>query len=363
MQKSTRPTHRQIAEQLGVSPQLVSSALRGNGRVAATTRQRILDVARTNGYDQYSNSAARAMASRRHGKKPKTGVLAVLFVAVEGQPLSTMPFYVPFFEGLQSEAFKDGLDLMLCPMRGQNLPRLVREGQVDGVVCLATDGLDIETLKSVEVPVVHIALTVSPLPQGDTPTLSADEHTGGVLVTRHLIELGHQRIAFIGFSNHSRTKTAKESQRFAGYCDALREANIPFDESLVESGMKNPGIQAGAEAMHALLQRSAEGATLPFTGLFCYNDLLAMGAIHTLQEAGFRVPEDVSVAGFDDVSYQYAFRPSLTSANFAREQMGRRAVRLLSDMETVDATSLRKHQEVFAVELIERESTRRLKAE
>lgn len=354
-------THRQIAEELGVSRQLVGFALRGEGRMSDEVRQRILDVARISGYDQYSNGAARSMAARRYGKRMKTGLMAVLFAPTfGGRPISSVPFFMPFFDGLENEAIELGIDLMLCPLRPQGLPRLVREGQVDGIVCLVTDKMALEPLLKLDVPLVNILIAHGRAEEvSQTPILSMDAQGGGNLATRHLIGLGHSRIAFLGFSGPSEVKKSTKSPNWAGYCDAMRKNGLVVDESLVDTQTTALSVQAGAEALHRLLERRPEGGALPFTGLVCANDLLAMGAVRALKEAGLRVPEDVSVVGFDDVSTQYAFEPALTSIRFPREEMGRRAVRLLSEAENQNPASLLQTPEVFPFELIERDSTAR----
>lgn len=366
---ASKLTHRQIAEELGVSRQLVGFALRGEGRMSDEIRQRILDVAKVNGYDQYSNGAARSLAALRHGKRTRTGLMAVLFPPTfQGRPLSSVPFFMPFFDGLESEAIEHDLDLMLCPLRSAGLPRLVREGHVDGVVCLVTDRLELEPFKSLQLPFVHILVAVGREEEvADTPYLSIDARSGSALATRHLIELGHRNIAFLGFSGLPEAKKKADVTSFAGFRDELSSHGIVPDPAMVERELSSVSVQTGHEAMQRLLARCTEGGTLPFTGLVCDNDLLAMGAIRALEEAGHTVPADVSVVGFDDVSTQYAFVPALTSIRFPREEMGRRALRLLAqasaageDRPATLATGLT--HEVFPVELVQRDSTRRLTA-
>ena len=109
--------------------------------------------------------------------------------------------------------------------------------------------------------------------------------------------------------------------------------------------------QYGEAAMNSLLERREK-----FSAVVCYHDLFAIGAIKALKAAGLRVPEDVSVVGFDDISIEYGARPPITSVAFDREAMGRRAVQMLCDGETGEAV-----QEVFPVELVVRGSTRKAK--
>jgi LacI family transcriptional regulator len=355
--KNANLTHRQIAEKVGVSRQLVGFALRGEGRMSDEMRRQILEVARDNGYNEFSNGAARSMAARRYGKRALTGVMAVLFPATfEGQPLSSVPYFMSFFEGIESEVIERGLDLMLCPLRPQGLPRLVREGHVDGVISLLTHRTPLEPLQELDIPIVHIALATNRLVEIENSTaIMMDDHNGGTLATRHLLELGHRKIAYMGFSRDDE-KQSKDTRNYQGYLDALREYQVVPDESLIDTSLSSKTVQVGNDAMKQMLC----GRTPNFTGLVCQNDLIAMGAIRTLQEAGQRVPEDISVVGFDDVSTQYAFHPALTSISFPRHEMGRRAVQILLEKskKSSGADSL-PQREIFPVELVIRDSTRK----
>jgi LacI family transcriptional regulator len=356
--KNTNLTHRQIAEKIGVSRQLVGFALRGEGRMSDEMRRQILEVAHANGYNEFSNGAARSMAARKYGKRAATGVLAVLFPATfGGQPLSSVPYFMPFFEGIESEVIERGLDLMLCPSRPQGLPRLVREGYVDGVISILTHRTTLEPLLELDIPVIYIALATNRLVEIEkSASIIMDDYKGGVLATRHLLELGHRKIAYLGFCRDDEAQT-KDTRHFQGYLDALHEYQVAPDDSLIDTSLSSKTIQVGTDAMKNMLA----GKGPDFTGLVCHNDLLAMGAIRALQDCGKRVPEDVSVVGFDDVSTQYAFQPALTSISFPRHEMGRRAVQILlekSKKSNEDTTPLQ--CETFPVELVMRNSTERI---
>ncbi len=117
------------------------------------------------------------------------------------------------------------------------------------------------------------------------------------------------------------------------------------------------GVPSSHATMQKMLERLSREKTWPFTALVCHNDMVAMGAIRALQESGLRVPEDASVIGFD-VAAQYALAPGLTSIRFSRQEMGRRAVQLLTE-ERSHVGAHPAHRETFPVELVERETTRR----
>lgn len=342
---SAKLTQKQIADQLGVSRQLVSFALRGQGRMSDALRRQILEVAKDNGYHQYSNREARAMIARRYGKRAASGIMAVLFrPTFQNQPLSSVPFFMPFFEGLESEAIRHGIDLALCAVRPNELPRLVRENQVDGVIGLLIPENTIEQMRQTDLPLVSVLYEVE-----SGVSLMIDDARGTQLATEHLIRLGHRNIAYIGLHY------ARGKEREQGYRKALREHHLAQHENLIDISDENPSIEGGAAAMQRLM------AVQPpkFSGLVCHNDLMAIGAISVLKEHGCRVPEDVSVVGFDDVSRHYSFSPALTSINFQRQEVGQRAVQLLCQQQAEGATAANfMGREVFPVRLVERDSTR-----
>lgn len=365
-------TQKQIADQLGVSRQLVGFALRGEGRMSEELRQKILEAARANGYHQYSNREARAMVSRRYGKRAASGVMAVMFKATfEDQPLSSVPFFVPFFQGLESAAIQRGVDLVLCPLRPQELPRLVREGHVDGVACLLTREEITRRLQELVIPTVNIMPAVGdPEEMEGAPSLLVDSPGGMELATKHLIELGHRRIAYFGSPNPESDGSWGHANRFAGYRRSLLAHGLPLDESLIDMELEDLTGADGAAAMRRLLARHGSvkpgsGRSPGFSALICHNDPIGMGAIRVLQEVGWRVPEDVSVVGFDDVSLQYSFRPALTSICFPRQEMGERALNLLCELSAIALNGRTAEEppwfsapaELFPVELVRRETS------
>lgn len=342
-------TQKQIAEQLGVSRQLVGFALRGEGRMSDELRSQILLVAQQNGYHQYSNREARAMVSRRYGKRAVSGIVAVLFEATfENQPLSSVPFFMPFFTGLEAEAIRHGIDLALCALRPKDLPRLVTDGQVDGAICLlAPEDIPLR-VQELGLPLVNI------LYKGERqPNLLIDDARGVQLAVRHLLELGHRRIAYIGSVKQLAT------ERLLAFRAEMQAAGL-LDESLIVCKNAQPSARTGHLLMHQLLERKA-GA---FSAVVAFNDTMGFGVVGAIQQAGYDVPRDISVVGFDDVSRSHNFSPALTSINFSRHDIGQRAIELLCMQLQDGAAALRDAMgadltEVFPVELVVRDSTQR----
>lgn len=350
---ATTLTQRELADRIGVTPVLVSRALSGHPSVAQRTRERIEAAAREYGYGPQSNIEARVMSARRHGKRVHTDVIAVLMPArsFEGVALPRIPFFAPFIEGIEEGAAKLDMDVYLCIPRDGVLPKLIQRNGVDGVISL---GMGFELLESMGLPAVCFG-GPGKFGMGILP----ENRKGAHLATRHLIELGHRRIACLAFCDAVKTGGVYEpaADRTAGYRDALREAGIDWHDGLVVGPVLNPAIETGAAAMKRFL---AEGKN-DFTALVCFNDLLAMGAAQTLSEAGWRVPEDVSIVGFDDVAEHYPFEPKLTSVSFDRYAMGVRAVRMIYDArgEADGGAPARSYDEIFPVELAIRQSSAR----
>ena len=240
-----------------------------------------------------------------------------------------------------------GQDIFICSMRNEGVPPLVRELGVDGVIVMGYNAALLESVRAEGIPTVLFFV--------DSPgaiCLLVDLRKGVALGTEHLIELGHRSIAYMG---HSAT-FPNASLRLAGYMDALRDRSLPADDRLQELSIVSQSAGAGARGFDELLARDpafARTGKPHFTGLVCYNDTLAMGAVERAEELGIRVPDDLSVVGFDDVSAAQGFRPALTSVSFDRAAMGRRAVELLC-AENAAAVD---HREIFPTHLEVRSSS------
>jgi LacI family transcriptional regulator len=176
-----------------------------------------------------------------------------------------------------------------------------------------------------------------------TPTVVPDNRRGGELLTNHLIEKGHRRIVEImGPSNFSTT-----DERSAGHRKALADAGIERDPSLsVHGGFTRNG---GYEAARSMISSGAA-----FTAIYAANDQMAVGALAALREAGLRVPEDVSLVGFDDIPTIRDVVPALTTIRVPMREMGRRSMQI-----AIDGGDHRPRVVVLPVELVERESVAR----
>jgi DNA-binding LacI/PurR family transcriptional regulator len=312
-----------VARAANVSTHSASGVLNGKAeryRISQATQERIKKVALELGYDPANSHNARQMAARKHGIKIPNNVIAVC--TVNSPPLHQQPFHSEVLDGIEIEADKQGMDVLQCRLRPERLPRLIERGEVDGIIALSARMDQIHTFQQIGLPIIKIG-SASP----GCHSVSAAHFKGVSLATSHLIDLGHKNIAFIG---RDLTPTATKSalldatkQRFDGYLDAMKKANLPveYEEFSIED--YNPGD--GANTFRELWKVAAG----KITAVVCYNDTLAMGVIQAAMALGLHVPRDLSVVGFDAVSTNFSFEPIISSVEYDRELMGKRAVEIL----------------------------------
>ncbi len=334
----SRPvTQKQIAQRIGVTQQLVALALQNNPNVAETTRIKILAVAEEMGYDRNANRPARALAAARHGTRVTNDIIALIFEAMPNIAPVAMPYFMPLVDGIEIEAGERQLDLFLVRSKATGLPWLIREGLVDGVILLGSHST-VAQISEIGIPVLTLG---SHLPE--TKGITPDDAGGTAITTRHLLELGHRRIAYLG----PQLDWPSARARLEGYRRALSEAG--FESQLEETRLANVSETDGKSGMERLLERGE------FTALVCHNDSIAMGAIRAAQARGLDVPGDLSITGFDDTSAASGFVPAVTSVGFSGVAMGRAAVKML-----LDANAKGQHLE-FPVELRVHQSSARLR--
>lgn len=345
-------TQKQIAEQLGVSHQLVGLALNGHPRVSEETRAKIKETAAELGYGAHSNQNARSLAALRHGKRTRTGIIALLMPSTGQESLRSIPFFAPMLDGIETEADARTYDLILCSHHREGLPRLIETCGVDGVISIS--GRAIERLIELRLPVVNLNWY-----HPATHSVRPDEQEGIRQTTQYLIDAGHRRIAFLGHPAGTYSPPRVES-----FKQTLLDNGLSIVPNRIEATALDASPAAGETAMANLLARDTHFQTSgrpEFTALVCHNDILAIGAVQKLQQSGVQVPRDVSVTGFDDLSQQYDFQPALTSLDFDRMAMGRRAVQMLCECVEKDeahGSSFEPQHELFPVQLVVRDSTR-----
>jgi DNA-binding LacI/PurR family transcriptional regulator len=287
-----------VAKLAGVSRTTVSFVLNDvpGIKISEETRQRVLEAARELNY--YPTAAARSLAS---GKTHRIGL-----VLGEGQRrLSADAFLPTFLLGVTASVHQRGYFLMIhlsedVPSR-EAYTRLIREQQVDGLI-LSGARADDPLLQDLAVEGFPLILH-GELHGYEFPHVDVDNQVGGCKATSHLIELGHRRIGFI---SNAPLSYAGARERFLGYQEALAAHDIPFAEDLVRTAIFLP--RAGHAAMDELLALPERP-----TAVFAASDIVALGAVSAIHQAGLRIPEDVAVVGFDDIFLADQIYPALTT--------------------------------------------------
>ncbi|GGS07886.1 LacI family DNA-binding transcriptional regulator [Deinococcus sedimenti] len=309
-------TIRDIAREAGVSISTVSRALNGQVPVAPDKRQRVLDATRRLGYEP--NAAAQGLV---RGRSMTVGILT--------QDIAS-PFYSEVSRGIDVELAGSGYQPIFVNGHWEiqdeaaAITALTRR-QVDALIVLG-GRLEASQLRDLHarMPLVVVGRQVPGL---DGACLSVDNVQGAFLATTHLIQLGHRRIAHVAGIPSQRDAV----DRLEGYRLALAAAGLPFDPALVFEGDFHEG--SGILAVEHWLGRAA-----PFTAVFAANDQMAYGVGLGLYRRGLRVPEDVSLVGFDDLPGSQFTLPPLTSVHHPAREMGELAARhLLARLNDPDA--------------------------
>ena len=182
------------------------------------------------------------------------------------------------------------------------------------------------------------------LPNVQVDVVLTDHQLGGYLATKHLIELGHQRIACIA----GPSSITPSAERITGYQKALEEADLPRDENLIIRGDYH--AQSGMDVTNAILNRTPRP-----TAIFALNDLMALGALRAASEAGYSVPKDLAVIGYDDLELSRFTSPPLTTISQPKKEISTQAVNLL--VQRMSGKSQSPSRVVLPPELIVRRST------
>ncbi|WCB93413.1 Ribose operon repressor [Baekduia alba] len=303
---SAAPTVDTVARAAGVSIASVSRVLNGlpaSDEVADRVHAAVAEV----GYQP--NAAARSLKSRR------THQIAFAMENIAN------PVYVAMVHAIQEVAKERGYQLLLHSTDADaddELALLNGLGRryVDGLIIspIRMSPAHVEALRTAAAPVVVIGATPDDLA---VDTVRVDSRAGAARAVEHLVDTGRRRIAFV----NGPVDTTPGSIRRAGYEDGLAARGIALDEELLETA--DFRLAGGAEAARRILERTRPDA------IFCANDLMALGVLNVLREAGLRVPEDVAVVGMDDIDLATIAWPQLSSVSLGSDERGRRAAELL----------------------------------
>ncbi len=335
-------TIKDIAKKAGVSVTTVSRALNGYDDVNEETRKKIKQVAAELSYSP--NAVARSLVSR------KTRTIGLIISDINRAGAKDA-FAYEVLCGINDRAGELNYDLLLfstSPSKQveKSYASLCKERNVEGAIL---SGLRLddpylhEVIEQNSFPCVLIDI---PRIAANVAHVTSDSKIGASMAVRHLLENGHRRIAMI--NGHNQASVSRD--RYSGYKEALEQFGLSADAGLAyDGGFSEDG---GAEAMYQILIRNPD-----VTAVFCASDLMALGALRTLEKMGLKVPEDMSVIGFDDITIASYCSPKLTTIRQDKYELGYQAAQLLIDM-LEERTDNRKI--MLSNQLIVRESTRRL---
>lgn len=302
--------------------------------ISEETRKKILRIAKELGY--VKNVTASSLRSKH------TNIAGVIIAD------SANPFYAEVLKGIEVASRKYGYQIILM-----NTERIYEneEKAIDVLLQRRVDGLlitpvqdrieDISKLVERNVPFVIVGRHFEDL---EVDEIHSDEVKGGYLATKHLIDRGRKNILMI--SGYLFKSAAY--MRLEGYKKALKEHGITFKEDMVF--VTDIDIEAGYQAVNQTIEKG-----IHFDGIFCYNDLIAFGAMIALKEHGYSIPEDVAVVGYDDITYSSFVCPSLTTVKIKKFEMGFEAFKML--VQKIKGRRKRRKHVILDVELVIRGSS------
>jgi LacI family transcriptional regulator len=305
-----------IAKLAGVSRGTVSRIINDQPGVKPKVREKVLAIIEQTGYVPHPQ--ARSLAGG------KTGNIGVMVFGPKPEFL-THHIFNEVLQGIQERSVADAYDLLLFANLSESdqdyWKRVVTMRKVDGLIIMG-EQIQQEYLlyyRQQKLPYVLIGKrTFDPLPLA---CVTSDYRRGAYQATNHLLKRGRRRIIYI----RGITDTYHENERFTGYSQALLEAGIELDPSLI--------IVGGAEQEEAHRQmKQLLDKGVQFDAVFAANDLMAFGAIESLSEQAYQVPQDISVIGYDDIQSAAYYSPPLTTVRQNKKRLGQEAVGLLLDI-------------------------------
>ena len=329
-------TIRQVADKAGVSVTTVSHVINNTRFVSDVLRERVQRAMTELNYRP--NALARSL---RLGQTHTLGLIL---------PDSANPFFAEIGHAIEAAAFERGYSVILCntendPAKELLYANVLENRQVDGMIFVAAGG-NHEALSSIVRNGLPLVLVDRDLGGLGVDAVTTNNYQGGLLATRHLIELGHTIIGCIT----GPSDLTPSAERVTGYSDALKEADLKAKGTLFVRGDFH--VPSGLTAATHLLQQDPRP-----TALFVCNDLMAIGALHAAAQLGLRVPDDVAIVGFDDIELASYTIPPLTTVCQPKQEIGHTAIQLILDRMASPARSPR--HEILRPQLMIRASSTR----
>lgn len=317
------PTIKDVAKRAGVAPITASRVINNTGYVSDETRRKVQLAIIDLGY--IPNRVARSLRSKQ------TNTIALVLTDI------TNPFWTTVARGVEDASSEGGFSVILCntdesDVKQDAYVRNLLQRQVDGFLLVpSTNSVGaLSLMRKQEVPVVVLDRQVP----FEVDTVRSDSVTGAAMLTRHLLDLGHTRIAILTGPRH--VSTAED--RVEGYLSALKDAGITKDHNLICYGaFSQDGGYEMSQNILALTPRP--------TAIFAGNNFIAVGVLRAFREAGLHIPEDMALVAFDDLPPTYVIDPFLTVAAQSAYEMGQIATRLL--LKRMEGTSSDIYQQIL----------------
>ena len=329
-------TIKDIAKLAGVSQSTVSKALNDRPDVSAEMKKKILEIATE--YKFTPHAFGKAL------KKKTSENVGVLFCR-DLHSISGNPFYSRVLEGIEAELAINNYSLVLqiiTETTKDELPKMVRERQVDGLIIVGT--FKDSYINRITEEVLKLVFIDPNRTFNQHSQILIDNENGAFQATEYLLNGGHRRIGFIS-GDLSRNSF---KQRYNGYVRALKQAGIQVDKSLIRTG----GLENGYEHVRDLMK------TQELTAIFSANDINAIYGYRAVLEAGLKIPDDVSMIGFDDIDLAKIAAPPLTTVRVYKEELGSIAVRTL--LQQIKGEADLSIKTIVPTKLIKRDSARNL---
>jgi LacI family transcriptional regulator, repressor for deo operon, udp, cdd, tsx, nupC, and nupG len=326
---------KKVSELAGVSTATVSRTLKMPDVVTAKTREKVMKAVQEAGYRP--NWLATSV---------KTGRANTIVVLV---PNLVNPFFMRIIGGIEQAAQERGYTVLLCDTQGDSkrendYASMVLTNRADGLIQLdhSFPFSENDAQLAESIPMVSVCERIHS--NKKYPVVALDNYAASRALAHHLVAYGHSQFgAIVG-----QVSSQIYRDRLAGLKSVLEEEGIPFDDNMVVGNSYS--IETGIDGARELISRAHRP-----TAIFCFNDDIAIGAMHELRRQGLKVPDDISVVGFDNVKVSAFINPPLTTVDQPAYEMGRRALELLCNV--IDGIPLTRSSEMLPFKLLERESS------
>lgn len=333
------PRIKDIAKKLGVSPATVSLVLNNKPGVSERTRQRVLKMVKEMGYSTN-------LLSKPALKNQKN--IRFIIYKKHGMVVSDTPFFSELIEGIEQEARDGGFNLIISYINDheQNqmeILRILKDNPPDGILLLATEMQreDLLPFKRLSLPLVVLDSNFS---SEKIDTIIINNLEAAYEATQYLIANGHQEIGYL----HSSVWINNFDERKAGFLKALSENDIKLNKKYIFS------LESTLDGAYRDMQSALQPPPSLPTAFFADNDIIAIGALRALKDNGYRIPEDISLIGFDNMPFCEITDPSLSTVNVYKRRMGIIALKRL--LERIEDDMVESIKIEINTELVERKS-------